>query len=135
MTELQTVSANKVLGTWRLQSYVREVLTTGQRFNQFGDNPDGYLGYAPDGRMYAIFTRGDRIAPRDTVPTDEEGVQLLGSMVAYAGTYTLSATENRVVAPHRHIVESGLDGHGSGEDVRARRRYAYDHDGALQELL
>ena len=31
----------------------------------------------------------DRIAPLDVVPTDEEGVQLLGSMVAYAGTYTL----------------------------------------------
>lgn len=78
-----------VVGTWKLQSYVREVSATGRRFNQFGDDPDGYLGYAPDGRMYAIFTRRDRVTPADTVPTDEEGVQLIGSMVAYAGTYTL----------------------------------------------
>jgi pimeloyl-ACP methyl ester carboxylesterase len=84
-----TEAAEKVLGTWKLRSYVREVIATGQRHNQFGDEPDGYLGYAPDGRMYAIFTRGDRPAPRDVVPTEEEGVQLLGSMVAYAGTYTL----------------------------------------------
>jgi hypothetical protein len=84
-----------VIGTWKLQSYVREVIASGLRFNQFGEAPDGYLGYAPDGRMYAIFTRHDRIVPRDAVPTDEEGVQLLGSMVAYAGTYTLG--DKRVV--------------------------------------
>jgi hypothetical protein len=78
-----------VVGTWKLQSYVREVSATGRQFNQFGDDPDGYLGYAPDGRMYAIFTRRDRVTPADAVPTDEEGVQLIGSMVAYAGTYTL----------------------------------------------
>ena len=78
-----------VLGTWSLQSYVRERLLDGRRHNQFGDNPTGYIGYAPDGRMYAIFTRDDRATPRDVVPTDEEGVQLLGSMVAYAGTFSL----------------------------------------------
>ena len=82
-------AASPVIGTWALVSYVREVIATGERFNQFGDAPNGYIGYAPDGRMYAIFTRGDRIVPRDIVPTEEEGVELLGTMVAYAGTYTL----------------------------------------------
>jgi 3-carboxy-cis,cis-muconate cycloisomerase len=84
-----TQNASPVLGTWKLRSYEREEIETGRRHNQFGAQPDGYLGYAPDGRMYAIFARHDRIAPADVVPTDEEGVQLLGSMVAYAGTYTL----------------------------------------------
>jgi Lipocalin-like domain len=78
-----------VLGTWRLRTYVRERLSDGQRHNQFGEAPVGYIGYAPDGRMYAIFTRDDRVVPRDVVPTDEEGVQLLGTMVAYAGTFSL----------------------------------------------
>lgn len=87
MTHTADISA--VLGTWRLQSYVREVLASGERYNQFGEDPDGYIGYAPDNRMYAIFTRKDRIMPADAVPTDEEGVQLLGTMVAYAGTFTL----------------------------------------------
>ena len=86
---------NPVIGTWRLQSYVREVIATGRRYNQFGDAPDGYLGYARDGRMYAIFVRHERVAPRDVVPTEEEGVQLLGTMVAYSGTYTLG--DNTVV--------------------------------------
>jgi len=84
-----------VIGTWKLRSYVRERLSDGQRHNQFGEAPVGYIGYAPDGRMYAIFTRDDRVAPRDVVPTDEEGVQLLGTMVAYAGTFSLG--ENVVV--------------------------------------
>jgi len=84
-----TADMSAVLGTWRLQSYVREVLATGERYNQFGEGPEGYIGYAPDNRMYAIFTRKDRIMPADAVPTDEEGVQLLGTMVAYAGTFTL----------------------------------------------
>ena len=80
-----------VLGTWKLISYVREVLGSDERFDQFGENPAGYLGYSADGRMYAIFVRQDRITPGDVVPTDEEGVKLLGTMVAYAGTFTLDA--------------------------------------------
>ena len=58
-----TGDVSAVLGTWRLQSYVREVLGTGERYNQFGEELDGYIGYSPDNRMYAIFTRGDRITP------------------------------------------------------------------------
>lgn len=85
----ETQRESRVTGTWKLQSYVREVIATGRRHHQFGEAPDGYLGYAPDGRMYAIFTRHDRIVPAGVVATDEEGIELLGSMVAYAGTYTL----------------------------------------------
>ena len=86
-----TVPTDPLIGTWRLLSYAREVLETGERFNQFGEEPVGYIGYAPDNRMYAIFTRKDRISPADAVPTDEEGLQLLGTMVAYAGTFSLDA--------------------------------------------
>jgi lipocalin-like protein len=51
-----------VIGTWSLQSYVRERLSDGHRHNQFGDAPVGYIGYSADGRMYAIFTRNDRVS-------------------------------------------------------------------------
>ena len=99
-----------VIGTWKLRSYVRERLSDGQRHNQFGEAPDGYIGYAPDGRMYAIFTRNDRVAPRDIVPTDEEGVQLLGTMVAYAGTFSLG--ENVVV----HHIDTSWNQAWTGTD-------------------
>jgi hypothetical protein len=87
--------SSAVIGTWKLLSYVREVLGSDERFNQFGDDPAGYLGYSQDGRMYAIFVRQHRITPSDVVPTDEEGVKLLGTMVAYAGSFTLH--DDRVV--------------------------------------
>ena len=45
---------NPLLGTWKLKSYVREVAATGERYNERGEHPNGYLGYAADGRMYAI---------------------------------------------------------------------------------
>ena len=108
-----TSNASQVLGTWKLRSYEREEIATGRRHNQFGAKPDGYLGYAPDGRMYAMFIRQDRIRPADVVPTEEEGVQLLGSMVAYAGTYTLG--ENQVV---HHIDISWNQGWTGTDQVR-----------------
>ena len=79
---------NPILGTWKLQSLVYEAIATGQRSSPFGDRPDGYLSYSPDGRMYAIGVAEYRPKPRDPVPTDEEKVKLQGSMFAYAGTYT-----------------------------------------------
>ena len=99
-----------VLGTWKLQSYVRERLADGNRHNQFGDAPDGYIGYSSDGRMYAIFARRDRVTPRDVVPTDEEGVELLGTMVAYAGTFSLG--ENVVV----HHIDTSWNQAWTGTD-------------------
>jgi hypothetical protein len=88
---LAQAADNPVIGTWRLQSYVREVSATGQRYNLFGDKPDGYIGYAPDGRMYALFINTDRVQPRDAVPTDEEKAKLFSTVTAYAGTYTLDS--------------------------------------------
>ena len=82
---------NPLLGTSKLKSYVREVAATGERYNERGENPDGYLSYAADGRMYAIITWENRITPRDVVPTDEERIKLFSTMISYAGTYTFDA--------------------------------------------
>ena len=90
-SDMASESLASVIGTWKLVSYVREVLGSTECFDQFGENPAGYLGYSADGRMYAIFARQDRITPGDVVPTDEEGVKLLGTMVAYAGRFSLDA--------------------------------------------
>jgi hypothetical protein len=80
---------NPVLGTWKLKSFVREVLATGERYNQMGEHPKGYLSYSSDGRMYAIITWDNRIKPHDAAPTDEERIKLHRTMTAYAGSYTL----------------------------------------------
>ncbi len=82
---------NPLIGTWKLKSYVREVAATGERYNERGEHPNGYLGYAADGRMYAIITWESRIKPREVVPTDEERIKLFSTMISYAGTYTFDA--------------------------------------------
>ena len=80
---------NPVLGTWKLKSFVREITATGEKINQMGEHPSGYIGYSADGRMYAIATSANRIKPRDAIAADEERVKLHKTMFAYAGTYTL----------------------------------------------
>jgi len=80
---------NPILGTWKLKSYVREVAVTGEKINQLGEHPDGYLSYSADGRMYAIGTSDNRVKPRNVNPNDEERVKLHQTMFAFAGTYTL----------------------------------------------
>jgi hypothetical protein len=111
---------NPILGTWKLQSLVYEVSATGQRSSPFGDHPDGYLSYSGDGRMYAIGVVEDRPKPRHLVPTDEEKVELQGSMFAYAGTYT--ADGEKVV----HHVDISWNQSWTGTDLV--RFYKLDGD-------
>jgi hypothetical protein len=80
---------NPVLGTWKLKSFVREVAATGEKYNQMGEHPSGYLSYSADGRMYAIGTADNRVKPLEANPTDEQRVKLHQTMFAYAGTYTV----------------------------------------------
>ena len=80
---------NSILGTWKFQSFVREVIATGERQNEFGEKPSGYISYQPDGRMFAVLVGDNRHKPAGTVPTDEEKAKLFGTLIAYSGTYTL----------------------------------------------
>ena len=82
---------NPILGTWKLRSFVREVIATGQHHNEFGEEPDGYISYLPDGRMYAILVTDHRVKPEAAAPTDEEKIKLFGSLIAYAGTYSVAS--------------------------------------------
>jgi hypothetical protein len=82
---------NPLLRTWKLKAFVREVAATGERYDERGEHPNGFLGYAADGRMYAIITWDNRANPHDVVPTNEERIKLYGTMISYAGTYTMDA--------------------------------------------
>jgi Lipocalin-like domain len=82
---------NPLIGTWKLKSYLREVAATGERYNERGEHPNGYLAYSADGHMYAIITWENRITPQDVVPTNDERIKLFGTMISYAGTYTFDA--------------------------------------------
>ncbi len=80
---------NALLGTWQLKSFVREVTGTGERYNQMGEHPYGYISYAADGRVLVFFVSDEQPHPR-AEPTDEERIRLHKAMLAYGGTYTLS---------------------------------------------
>ena len=77
------------LGTWKLQSYTREDLATGQKTDLFGTRPTGSISYGPDCRMYAILIKEGRKAPASIVPTDTERLDLYSGLIAYAGTFTI----------------------------------------------
>ncbi len=101
---------NPLVGTWKLKSFVREITGSGERYNQLGDHPEGFLGYSSDGRMYAILVAGDRVKPQEEAPTDEERVKLHRSMISYAGTYTIEV--GKVV----HHVDISWNGARTGSD-------------------
>jgi hypothetical protein len=111
---------NRLIGTWKLKSFVREVSGTGERYNQLGEHPEGVIGYSADGRMYAILVAGDRIKPRVDIPTDAERIELFKTMIAYSGTYTVDALE--VV----HHVDISWNGARIGSDQV--RFYTLDGD-------
>jgi Lipocalin-like domain len=80
---------NSIVGTWKVQSFVREVVGTGERQNEFGEKPNGYIIYQPDGRMFFMLVGDNRAKPTATPPTDEEKATLFGTLVAYSGTYVV----------------------------------------------
>jgi Lipocalin-like domain len=83
----------RLIGTWKLISAVREELPSGVKVDQLGANPVGYINYASDGRMIAIIARSDRKKPAGARPTQGEAEALLTSMVSYAGAYTVAGNE------------------------------------------
>jgi len=83
----------KLIGTWKLVSAIREEIPQGTKVDQLGRNPTGYLNYAPDGRMMAIIARGDRVQPAQERATAAEAEALFRSVLSYAGTYTVSGNE------------------------------------------
>lgn len=86
-----------LLGSWRMISWTYETLETGEVKDALGENPQGIISYAADGRMTVLVFRADRATPRALVPTAEEKIGLYDSMFAYAGTYTV---ENDRVIHH-----------------------------------
>jgi polar amino acid transport system substrate-binding protein len=76
---------SKVAGLWKLVSYEVEIQATGQKEPVMGQNPTGYASFLPEGRVFFILT-GEARKP---AKTDQERADLLGTLVAYTGTYRI----------------------------------------------
>jgi hypothetical protein len=114
----QTAAAERILGTWKLVSYVGEDVASGNRTDVMGPHPSGYIEYGRDGRMIVIIAGTDRKKPAGAVATPQEAQALLTSLLAYAGTYTLDAAAHTVT----HHIEVSWDQTRTGEShVRTYR--------------
>lgn len=74
-----------VVGTWKLVSYSVEVQSSGEKLPLMGKDPTGYAAFLPNGRVFFIITGGERQHGN----TDHERAELLSSVVAYTGTYSI----------------------------------------------
>jgi hypothetical protein len=78
-----------LLGTWKMMSWTREVVATGEVSDAMGPDPIGYIAYHSDGRMMAMVFNRDRPRLNGASPTDEEKIALFDSMLAYSASYSL----------------------------------------------
>jgi len=91
----------RLYGTWRLVSDVRQDVATGAKTDNFGKHPQGYLSYARDGRMSAIEVAEERPRPTDlTKLGDADRAALFRTLLAYAGTFSF---DGNVVTHHVDI--------------------------------
>ena len=109
-----------LLGAWKMVSWTRESIATGETSDAMGPNPIGYIAYHPDGRMMALVVKRDRPAPAGRAPTDEEKVKLFDTMLAYSATYRVE--DDRVV----HHVDASWNQAWTGMDLI--RPYTLDGD-------
>jgi lipocalin-like protein len=76
-------------GTWKMTSWKREIVATGEQIDALGPNPSGHINYGADGRFHALIVSENRPTPASLPPTEAEKVNLFDSMLAYAGTYSV----------------------------------------------
>ena len=76
---------DKLVGTWKLVSYEVQVQATGEKGPVMGQKPTGYATFTPEARVFFVLTGEARKAAK----TDQERAELLNTLVAYSGTYTV----------------------------------------------
>lgn len=84
-----------LLGSWRMNSWTRKSVETGEVTDALGPKPIGYIAYHADGRMMATVFRRDRLSPRGTSWSMADKSQLFDDMLAYVASYSLEG--DRVV--------------------------------------
>ena len=112
LTSTTVVAGNEQFyGTWRLVSYKRTVLATGETTDIFGKAPHGFISYGRDGRMVVLMVSDKRPKPPDLAKvTDQERVELFQTAIAYGGTYTY---DGKTVTHH---IDISLNGNWTGTD-------------------
>ena len=107
---------SQLVGTYRLVSYQRTVVATGQTTDPYGKSPQGYIMYGGDGRMMVLYAAGERPNPNSLATmTDQERANLYKTMVAYGGTYDF---DGKTVKHHIDVCQNPLWAKEQVKDVR-----------------
>lgn len=85
----------QIIGTWRMLSWKRVLVETGDESEALGPNPFGYINYSPDGRVMVFVLKSGRPRPTSSPPTSQEKLELFDSLFAYVGVYRVE--QDRVI--------------------------------------
>jgi hypothetical protein len=77
----------KLTGVWKMTSWTRHEIATGNDSKLFGEHPVGYLIYTKGGHFTWTGFKDGRLRPAGPELTDAERVALFNTMYAYYGTY------------------------------------------------
>jgi hypothetical protein len=81
-------TTNQLAGTYRMISYQRTVVATGETTEPMGKAPQGHVIYGREGRFVMFYVADGRPTPSGLATmTDQERADLFKTMVAYSGTY------------------------------------------------
>jgi hypothetical protein len=78
---------SRLLGTWRMLSWKRVLVPSGDESDALGPSPFGYISYAPDGRLMVFVLKSGRPRPQSNPPSPAEKIALFDSLFAYVGSY------------------------------------------------
>ena len=109
MDEAGQSDLSSLVGSWRLLSFAVTFLDTGERIEQYGPNPVGWMVLAASGRIMFLFGNSDRQPPAN----DSDKANLFDSIVAYTGKVRRDGTNRFVTA-----VDLGLHPAFGGEQTR-----------------
>ncbi|HLY39642.1 MAG TPA: lipocalin-like domain-containing protein [Terracidiphilus sp.] len=103
----------RILGTWKLLSYVREEVDSGAKSDVMGDRPSGYIQYGSDGRMMVMIAGSDRQRPAGPVATPAEAEALIKSMLAYTASYSIDSKARTIT----HQIDVSWDQSRTGKSL------------------
>ena len=90
--------ASAIVGSWKLTSFARKELATGNTIRPFGERPAGHLIYTKDGTGAYVIAAEKRPSPGIN-PSEAERLELYRTIVAASGRYRVEANSKVVFTP------------------------------------
>ncbi len=78
-------AGKKIVGFWKFESIYTEIKATGEKRNNFGDKPRGYVYFSSGGRILSFFTAAERPKPAN----DADRAAAMRTMYGINGRYSV----------------------------------------------